>query len=102
MIVNRTIAPKAKVLRQLRRLQTVLSSAAARLAKITPPRRIEAPHELLAKGVREYAQELTGVIALVQAGHSTRALNRIPALKGIRDMTAASRAITKAGFQIGT
>jgi len=102
IVVNRTVAKKPQVVRQLRRLQVVLRNAAAKLAGITPPAKIRKQHELLARGVREYAQELTRVIARVQAGNAARALSLIATLKGIKDMTAASHAIKNAGFDIGT
>jgi hypothetical protein len=101
IVVNRSVASKPQVVRQLRRLQIVLRNASVQLAQITPPEKIRAEHELLARGVREYSQELTGVIARVQSGNTAEALALIPRLKGIRDMTTASHAIKKAGLNIG-
>ena len=59
-------------------------------------------HELLVKGVREYADELNGVIAQVNAGNQREALGSIFTLKGVRDMSRASKSISKAGFVIVT
>jgi hypothetical protein len=101
MVVNHSVASKPQVVRDLRRLQIVLRSAASELTRIRPPAKVRDQHELLARGVREYAQELTGVIARVQSGDTAKALSLIPRLKGIRDMTTASHAIKKAGLNIG-
>jgi hypothetical protein len=75
-------------------------AAKPRVIEIVAPTTIKGPHELLTEGVREYADELAGVIADVSSGDTARALALIPTLKGIRDMTRASRAIENAGFDI--
>ena len=56
-------------MKNLRKAQKALRLAAARLAKITPPAEARAGHELLLKGVREYADEIDGMIAKLKSGH---------------------------------
>jgi hypothetical protein len=80
--------------------QTELRTAANDLAKIKPPARVEAQHRRLIKAVREFADELTGVIAGVKAGNGAPVYAQIPQLKGLKDMQRASDAITKAGYSI--
>ncbi len=86
----------------LRIAQTGLDSTAAKLAKIVPPAKIRAAHELLLKGLREDAAELTPVIAkLERKGADPLAiLSSILQLKGLKDMRTASLEIEKAGYDI--
>jgi hypothetical protein len=86
----------------LRATQTQLRAAAASLAKIDPPARIRAQHRRLTQAVREFADELNGVIAGIKAGTGAPAYVLIPNLKGLKDMQRASDAITKAGYVIVT
>jgi hypothetical protein len=86
----------------LRATQTQLRAAAASLAKIDPPARIKAQHRRLTQAVREFADELNGVIAGIKAGTGAPAYVLIPNLKGLKDMQRASDAITKAGYTIVT
>ncbi len=86
----------------LRATQTQLRAAAASLAKIEPPARIKAQHRRLTQAVREFADELNGVIAGIKAGTGAPAYVLIPNLKGLKDMQRASDAITKAGYVIVT
>jgi hypothetical protein len=79
--------------------QLGLRRAARSLAAITPPKRVRAEHALLLRGVREYAQELDGVIARLKNGQ-VRALRTIRTLKGVRDMQQASNAIVRKGYAI--
>ncbi len=83
----------------LERVQRELNDTAAQLARIVPPAKIAAPHALLLRGVREYAQELTGVIGRLQKGE-LGALHLIPSLRGVKDMGRASREIANAGYDI--
>jgi hypothetical protein len=98
-LANRN-ASKAKVATNLRHVQVELRAAATELAKITPPANVRAAHRELIRGVREYADELSGVIANVEAKGPRRALPAIVTLKGIRDMATASQKIAKAGYII--
>jgi len=95
-------ASPARIVRNLRRVQAELRATAAKLAKITPPDKIKADHELMIQGVREYANELNRVIAEVERGDSRGALGSISTLKGVHDMTTASQSIAKAGYVILT
>jgi hypothetical protein len=95
-------ATPAAIARNLRRVQVELRTAAVKLEKITPPAQVRAQHELLTKGVREFADELDGVIAQAKSGNQRQALGSIVTLKGIKDMSRASQAIAKAGFVIVT
>ena len=81
------------------RLQRRLRLAARQLAAIEPPAAIAADHERLIDGVRTYAKELDGIIGRLRAGDK-QALATIPHLQGIEEMTAASQAITRGGFDI--
>ena len=92
-------ASVAKDAGNLRVAQRALRRAARSLAAITPPERVRAEHALLLRGVREYAQELNGVIARLKKGQ-IRALRMIPTLKGVRDMERASNAIVAKGYEI--
>jgi hypothetical protein len=95
---NRT-ATDAQVVRNLRKAQRALRSAAAKLAKIDPPPKAAAGHKLLEKGVREYADEIDGVIAKFQKGNRD-AVFAVASLKGVKDMTRATQDISKAGYII--
>jgi hypothetical protein len=92
-------ASKAGIVKTLRNTQTLLRSTAVKLDNITPPSGAAAGHALLIKGVREYADELDGVIAKVQRGN-LRAPYEINNLRGIHDMNKATEEITKAGYVI--
>ena len=95
---NRAAEP-AQIARNLRTAQRELRATATKLTQITPPEKIKAQHALLTKGVREYADELDGVIARVKRGNPD-AVREILTLKGVKDMTRASAAIAKAGYTI--
>lgn len=88
------------IAQNLRQVQTALRKAAAQLAAITPPPAVKADHELLRKGALEYANELTPIIAQMHTGNVLQPLQSIPTLKGVKDMTAASQAITLKGYVI--
>jgi len=91
----------AKIIHDLRELQASLRLGAKQLQKIRPPAKVKVQQALLLRGVREYASELNGVIATVKAGQTQAGLSLIYNLKGIKDMTTASHAITAKGFAIG-
>jgi len=93
-------ATSASIEKNLRKVQVELRSTAAKLQRITPPDKIKADHQLMIHAVREYADELNGVISRVQNGNTGAALNSILSLKGLKDMQRASQAITKAGYVI--
>jgi hypothetical protein len=95
---NATAAP-GQVEKNLRTQQAALRRAANKLALITPPANVAADHQLLIKGVREYADEIDGLIARVKKG-DTLAAYAITNLKGPRDMSRATEKITKAGYVI--
>jgi len=99
-LANRTAKGPAPIERNLRKSQVELRAAAVKLEKIVAPARIRAQQALLIKGVREYADELDGVIANLKRGAGPRALAAITNLKGLRDMAIATAAITKAGYVI--
>jgi hypothetical protein len=84
----------------LRTAQRQLRAAADELARIRPPAGIEQQHRRLIAAVREFANELTGVIAGVKKGNGAPVYAVIPNLKGLRDMQKASDAISKAGYRI--
>ncbi len=88
------------VVHDLRTAQKQLRSAAASLEKITPPARIRTLHEQLIHGVQEYATELDAMIAHVEKGGGASISTVLPTLKGVKDMRAASDAITKKGYVI--
>jgi hypothetical protein len=91
----------ARDARALRRAQRVLRATAAELARIVPPRALAADQRLLLKGVREYAAELDTVIARFGSGRrTTRAIESIPSLQGISDMTRATQRIRQRGYDI--
>ena len=93
-------ASPAVITHNLRQVQVALRAAAGKLERITPPDNVKAQHRLLIKGVREYANELDGVIAQVNKGNSRFALGSIVTLKGVKDMERATKSIAKAGYVI--
>jgi hypothetical protein len=93
-------ADRGSIERTLLSVQVELRAAAARLQRIEPPVRIRAQHRRLIRAVREFADELTGVIAGVRHGSQVPVYMQIPRLKGLKDMQRASDAITKAGYAI--
>jgi hypothetical protein len=95
---NRT-ATDAQVVKNLRKAQTALRSAAAKLDKITPPAKAAAGHKLLEKGVREYADEIDGMIEQFKKGNRDAAFT-VATLKGVKDMTRGTQDISKAGYII--
>jgi hypothetical protein len=95
-------ASPARIVKNLRHVQAELRTTAVKLEQIKPPAKIKTDHELMIRGVREYATELNGVIAEVKRGDKSGALGSISTLKGVRDMTDASHSIAKAGFVILT
>jgi hypothetical protein len=95
---NKTATP-AVVVKDLRKAQVQLRSAADKLTAITPPAKIKAQHQLLIKGVREYASELDGVITKYKKGNK-QAIYAVADLKGVKDMGRATVAISKAGYVI--
>jgi hypothetical protein len=99
-LANRTAKGPAPIERNLRKSQVELRAAAVKLEKIVAPARIKARQARLIRGVREYADELNGVIANLKKGVGPRALAAISNLKGLRDMALATAAITKAGYVI--
>ena len=80
--------------------QTQLRAAASGLQRIRPPARIKAQHSRLINAVREFADELNGVIAGVKSGTGPAPAAMIPKLKGLKEMQKASDAIVKAGYAI--
>jgi hypothetical protein len=95
---NRT-ATNGQIVRNLRKAQTALRTAAAQLAQITPPAAAKPGHELLEKGVREYADEIDGLIAGLKKGNRD-AIFAVTSLKGVKDMTRGTHDISKAGYII--
>jgi hypothetical protein len=87
------------ILRDLRQAQKELRTAAGKLSKITPPAKIKAQHQLLIKGVRDYANEIDTVIAKFKSG-SREAVFSVGSLNGVKEMQKASVAISKAGYVI--
>jgi hypothetical protein len=99
-LANRNAKGPAPIERNLRKSQIELRAAATQLAKIVPPAPIKTEQAQLVRGVREYADELDGVIAKLKSGAGPRALAAIPGLQGLKDMAIATTAITKAGYVI--
>ena len=90
--------PKTEA-RNLVRARVALRQAAAGLARIDPPSNVRAAHEQLRQAVLEYANELTPLIADANKGNQVP-LATIVALEGIHNMTKASLAIKKKGYNI--
>jgi hypothetical protein len=98
--VGAPTAKRAVIEDVLRTAQRQLRTAAAELARIRPPAGIEQQHRRLIAAVREFANELTGVIAGVKKGNGAPVYALVPNLKGLKDMQKASEAISKAGYRI--
>src|SRR5579872_172551 len=87
--------------RALGNARLALRSAAARLARIVAPAPARAANALLLRGVKEYADELGGVIDALQAGGApVTVLQRIFGLKGVLDMQRASIELEREGYDI--
>jgi hypothetical protein len=95
---NRTATDK-QIVKNLRKAQKALRVAAAKLKRITPPPTARTGHELLEKGVTEYADEIDGLIAGLKKG-DRQAIFNVTALKGVKDMTQGTHDISKAGYII--
>jgi hypothetical protein len=95
---NRT-ATDTQIVKNLRKAQKALRAAAARLKRITPPPAARTGHQLLEKGVTEYADEIDGLIAGLKKG-DRQAIFDVTALKGVKDMTQGTHDISKAGYII--
>jgi hypothetical protein len=81
--------------------RVALRSAAAQLARIVVPAPARPATALLLKGVREYADELGGVIDALNAGGAPVAvLQQIYRLKGVLDMQRASIELERKGYDI--
>jgi hypothetical protein len=94
-------ATTAMIIDALRTAQRQLRASAAGLEHITPPAKIKHLHERLLTSVREFADELSTVIASAKSGSDgVHIAAMIPTLKGLKDMQRASDAITKAGYVI--
>jgi hypothetical protein len=93
-------AGPALIEHNLRHVQVLLRSAALKLEKITPPQDVAAAHQQLIAGVRQYANELNGIIKDVKGGGGTQALAGIFTLRGLKTIQRASQAIEKAGYSI--
>ncbi len=83
----------------LKAAHSALGVAAKKLAKIVPPNNVSAAHNELRKAVLEYASELDLIIAAAEKGSPPDAANFFR-LKGLKDMTAASLAIERKGYNI--
>jgi hypothetical protein len=83
----------------LEKIQTQLRTAADKLANIDPPASVKPQHEQLVKGIRDFADELDGVIAKLKGG-SYQALQSIATLKGLGEIQAATSQIANKGFKI--
>jgi hypothetical protein len=81
-------------------VQTDLRKAAARIEAITPPEPIKTQHAQLAKAVRDFADEMSPVIAKLKAGQFG-ALQSVATLKGLQEIETASTAIATKGYKIG-
>jgi len=95
---NRT-ATNAQIVKNLRKAQKALRAAAAKLKAITPPAAARPGHQLLEKGVTEYADEIDGLIAGLKKG-DRQAIFNVTALKGVKDMSRGTHDISKAGYII--
>jgi ABC-type phosphate/phosphonate transport system substrate-binding protein len=95
---NKTATPTV-VVKDLKQVQKELRAAAVKLTAIQPPAKIKAQHQKLIAGVRQYADEIDGVIAQYKKGNK-QAVFAVAQLKGVKDMSAATLAIQKAGFVI--
>lgn len=97
-IASVTTAAKAATL--LATAQTDLRDAADKIGAITPPKPVKSEHAQLEKAVRDFAHELTPVIAKLKAGKMS-ALSTLPSLKGYQEILSASSAIASKGYKIG-
>jgi hypothetical protein len=85
----------------LKQARVALRSAAIRLGRIKPPPEIRAAHALLVRAVKEYADELGGVISRLEAGGApVTVLQEILRFRGVKDMQRASIQIAKKGYSI--
>jgi hypothetical protein len=95
---DRYAAPK-RVVANLRRIQVRLRSTAGELVAMSTPAAAEPAQRMLVAAVREYADELDEVVAQIRSGNR-QALEEIPRLKGVEDMTRATTAFRRLGYDI--
>jgi hypothetical protein len=93
-----TSAPKAAT--ALKKVQTDLRGAADKMDAITPPDAVEADHDKLVAGVREFADELESIIGRLEKGN-LQALASVTSVKALTTIQNAADAIDKKGFKIG-
>jgi hypothetical protein len=96
-----TSSARSRDANALENAQLALRSTAVALTRIVPPPGVRSDHALLIKGVLEYADELDGVIAALQAGGPPNVvLPRMLRFKGVFDMQRASIALERRGYSI--
>jgi phage-related protein len=84
----------------LRKLQADFAAAADEMDAITPPKDIEAEHEELASGVREFGEQLDPIIRRVEKGNRF-AVAGVQALPSLAKIVGASADITDKGYELG-
>jgi hypothetical protein len=84
----------------LRELKAEFAAAADEMDAITPPEDIEADHEELASGVREFGQELDPIIRRVENGNRF-AVAGVQALPSLAKIVGASADIADKGYELG-
>lgn len=85
---------------RVRRLIGELAGVASVLRSIVPPRAIRSEHARLIAAVAEFQRELEPIAASLRGGKLTL-FGSIGALKGLRDVQSAVKAIDAAGYSIG-
>jgi hypothetical protein len=83
----------------LKKLQSDLTDAADKMDAITPPPKVEAQHQNLADGVREFGEQLDPIITKLEDGKMA-ALSGVTSLGSLLKIQKASLAINKAGYDI--
>jgi hypothetical protein len=83
----------------LKKLRSDLADAADEMEAITPPPKVEAEHQQLADGVREFGEQLDPIITKLEGGRM-EALSGVTSLSSLLKIQKASLAINKKGYDI--
>jgi hypothetical protein len=84
---------------QIEEAQSTLTTAADEMDEMTPPEDIATEHDQLVEGVRQFSDDLDGVISAVEGG-DMQAVSDMMSLDSLQAIQSASAAITAKGYDI--
>jgi hypothetical protein len=92
-------ASAAEAVTTVENAQEMLREAADKMDEMTPPEDITTEHDQLVAGVRQFADDLDGVISALEEGN-LQALSSMMSLDSLQEIQTASAAITSKGYDI--